>query len=98
VAAKTSFDTPFDEFVQRLSHQVPDRYRHGVRYFGLLAPRTKARLCDLIFYLLDQPRGNIPRRLPWAISLQRQFGVNPLLDSAGQPMRWSRRLSPNRDS
>ena len=30
-----------DQFVSRLCEQVPEYYRHGVRYFGLLAPRAK---------------------------------------------------------
>ena len=32
-----------NEFVERLAHQVPDRYVNNIRYFALLAPRTKGR-------------------------------------------------------
>lgn len=35
------------EFVALLAEHVPDRYRHAVRYFGLLAPRSKARTAQL---------------------------------------------------
>lgn len=30
-----------EEFVVALAEHVPDRYRHGIRYFGLLAPWSK---------------------------------------------------------
>src|SRR5260370_429257 len=30
-----------DQFVRLLATHVPDRYRPGIRYFGILAPRTK---------------------------------------------------------
>lgn len=42
-----------EEFVERLGKHVPDRYRHNVRYFGLLAPRTKGFLYETLFRLLD---------------------------------------------
>jgi len=32
-----------EKFVYILKQQVPDRGRHNMRYFGLLAPRSKAR-------------------------------------------------------
>ena len=30
-----------DGFIRLLASHVPDRYCHGIRYFGLLAPRAK---------------------------------------------------------
>ena len=66
---------------------MPDRYRHNIRYFGLLAPRTKARTHDTVFALLGQTRRGKPRRLGWAASLKKSFGVDPLLDSRGERMR-----------
>lgn len=83
-----------EEFVAKLAEHVPDRYRHGVRYFGLLAPRSKARTSDAVFLLLAQKRRPRPRRLTWAFSLQRDFGKNPLVDRNGQTMKWIRRLKP----
>lgn len=83
-----------DKFVQRLSEHVPDRYRHAIRYFGLLAPGSKARTSAALFALLRQPKRPSPRRLSWAFLLRRDFGVNPLTDRRGQPMRWIGRLSP----
>ena len=82
------------EFVERLSHHVPDRYVNNIRYFGLLAPRTKGRLYDFIFHLLSQRRRSKPKRLPWAAALKKYFGVDPLIDSEGHPMHWSGRILP----
>ena len=36
------------DFVALLGEHVPDRYRHAVRYFGLLAPRSKRRTATAI--------------------------------------------------
>src|SRR5258705_10460476 len=82
------------EFVSTLVHHIPDRYRHNVRHFGLLAPRLKARSHDLIFRLLDQERLGKPKHLPWARSLGKHFGIDPLIDTNGQRMRWLRRVPP----
>ena len=82
------------EFLATLADHVPDRYRHNVRYFGLLAPRVKCQTHDAVFALLGQERLGKPRRLWWAASLQNSFGVDPLLDHNGQRMRWTRRVPP----
>ena len=66
------------EFLATLADHVPDRYRHNVRYFGLLAPRVKCQTHDAVFALLGQERLGKPRRLWWAASLQKSFGVDPL--------------------
>jgi hypothetical protein len=83
-----------EEFAATLGEHVPDRYRHAIRYFGLLAPGSKARTSAALFALLRQPKRPRPRRLSWAFLLRRDFGVNPLIDRRGQPMRWVGRLSP----
>ena len=83
-----------EEFVTALAEHVPDRYRHGIRYFGLLAPRAKARTSAAVFALLGQPKRPRARRLSWAFSLRRDFGVDPLIDRHSQPMRWVGRLKP----
>ena len=82
------------EFVATLAHHIPDRYRHNIRYFGLLAPRVRCQTHDAVFALLGQERLGKPRRLRWAASLKKSFGVDPLLDREGQRMRWARRLPP----
>ena len=84
------------DFLTTLADHVPDRYRHNIRYFGLLAPRTKARTHDTVFALLGQARRGKPQRLSWAASLKKSFGVDPLLDSRGERMRRIGRLKPAR--
>ena len=83
-----------ETFVATLAEHVPDRYRHGIRYFGLLAPRSKGRTLTALFALLGQEQRLMPRRLGWAASLRKTFGIDPLLDSRGRPMHWVRRLTP----
>jgi hypothetical protein len=83
-----------EEFVAMLKEQMPDRGRHAMRYFGLLAPRSKACTWPAVFLLLGQKRRCHPRRSSWRWLLRRTFGVDPLLDSFGQTMHWVGRLSP----
>ena len=71
------------EFLATLADHIPDHYRHTIRYFGLLAPRVKGQTHDAVFALLGQERLGKPRRLRWATSLQKSFGVDPLLDREG---------------
>ncbi len=83
-----------EEFVDALAAQVPDRYRHAMRRFGLLAPRTQRVTSAAQFLLLKQKKRSRPLRLSWRNSLRKYFGVDPLADSRGQPMHWVRRLKP----
>lgn len=82
-----------EEFVATLADHVPD-YRHAIRYFGLLAPRSKARTSAALFLLLGQHKRPRPRPLGWAFSRRGDFGVDPLIDRHGQLMRWVGRLKP----
>ena len=82
------------DFLAALADHVPDRYRHAIRYFGLLAPRTKARTHDIVFALLGQERLGKPGRLSWAASIRKSVGNDPLLDERGDRMRWVGRLEP----
>jgi hypothetical protein len=83
-----------DAFLRALADHIPDRYRHGVRYFGLWSPRVKGRTHDTIFAFLRQPRRPKPARDRWAPSLLKCFGVDPLVDQHGHRMHWARRLPP----
>ena len=76
------------EFVTLLSPHVLDRYRHSMRYFGLLAPRTKTQTSLAVFALLGQQSRPRPPRLLWVASVRRHFGVDPLVDAYGERMRW----------
>jgi hypothetical protein len=83
-----------EEFVDTLAEHVPDRYKHGMRYFGLLAPRRKGQTSAALFALLEQEKRPRLPRLSWANSLRKHFGVDPLLDSGGRTMYRIGRLSP----
>ena len=82
------------EFIARLADQVPDRYRHAVRYFGLLAPRSFGKTYAVFWALLGQRRRPRAGRIPWAQSIRATFGRDPLLDSSGQRMYRIGRIPP----
>jgi len=83
-----------EEFAMTLAEHVPDRYRHAIRYFGLLAPGAKRRTSATLFVLLGQVKRRRPPRLSWTNSLRKHFGVDPLVDSNGQPLHWVGRQKP----
>jgi hypothetical protein len=76
------------EFVAILSQHVLDRYDHSMRYFGLLAPRTKRLTSAAVFALLGQRPRPRPPRQRWADSIKKHFGVDPLIDVFGHRMQW----------
>lgn len=77
-----------DQFVRLLAAHVPERYDHGIRYFGLLAPQTKHRLEAGVLLSLGQSRKPRPRRLTWRELMKKSFGSDPMTDSAGAEMHW----------
>jgi hypothetical protein len=83
-----------EEFIERWSQHIPERYRHAVRNFGLFSPRAMRQTSDAIFAVLGQERSLRPKPRPWAESLKRDFGRDPLLDSKGMRMTWVRRIAP----
>lgn len=83
-----------EEFVDRWAQHLPENYQHAVRTFGLFAPRSVAQTCAVVFAILGQAPKRRPRHRPWADSIRRDFGRDPLLDHKGQPMKWVRRLNP----
>jgi hypothetical protein len=80
-------------FVTMLIPHVHDRYRNSMRYFGLLAPRSKNML-SLVFLLLRQKRQPRPLPLSWAQLTYRTFGTDPSKDSRGEQMVRVGRLGP----
>ena len=80
-------------FVALLAEHAPDHYRHGIRYFGLLAPRAKSQTWTGLFVLLNQRQRRRPRRLSWRSSLRKNFGADPLV-CGGDEMHWVRREKP----
>jgi hypothetical protein len=83
-----------EEFVDFLAEHVPDRYRHAMRRFGLLAPRTQRMSSAAMFLLLGQTKCPAPQQLNWRCALRKYFGIDPLVDSRGQSMYWVGRVSP----
>ncbi len=83
-----------EEFVDRWSLHIPERYQHAVRSFGLFAPRSLGQTAAAIFVILGQKPKPRPRPRPWADSIKRDFGHDPLLDQKGTGMRWVGRLKP----
>ena len=81
-------ELPKEEFIQILADHVPDKYMHTVRYYGLLAPRSRSRVSAIMFKLLGQKRRPRPRRLSWEEMILKYFGRNPLIDSSGQLMKY----------
>jgi hypothetical protein len=82
------------EFLDRLIEHIREPYQHGVHYFGLLAPRAKSIRYPAFRRLLGQPEPSPIHPLRWAEGLYLSFGVNPLVDSRGNPMTWSHSLPP----
>ena len=80
-----------EEFVRLLIPHVIDRFENSMRYFGLLAPRSRM-LLSVVFALLKQEKFPPPERLSFADSLYKTFGKNPLIGRDGQRMRWVGRM------
>jgi hypothetical protein len=81
------------ELVSKLSDHVLDKYKHAIRYFGLLAPRNK-KLLAAVFLITGQKQRPRPQRIRWADYVRRMSGIDPLIDSKGHSLCWSGHLSP----
>ncbi len=83
-----------EEFIDRWAQHIPEHYRNAARNFGLFAPRALGQISAAIFAILGQERRPRPKPRPWADSLKRDFGYDPLLDQMGNRMKWVRRVPP----
>ena len=83
-----------ERFLHILMQHVPDARRHGMRYFGLLAPRSITRALAAVFMLLGQKRRPKPGRLDWASLHLKCFGQDPLIDDRGERMSRVGQLRP----
>jgi putative transposase/transposase-like zinc-binding protein len=79
------------EFVDLWAQHIVKRYQHAIRCFGLFSPRG---LSAAVFVVIGQKKRHLPRPIRWTDSIQRDFGKNPLMDRAGNTMRWLSRLAP----
>jgi len=91
---RVEVECSLEEFMDRWAQHIPERYQHAVRSFGLFAPRALQQTSAAIFVILRQERRPRPKPRPWADSLKRDFGRDPLLDHTGKRMKWARRLAP----
>jgi len=91
---RASVECSPEEFINRWVQHVPDRYQHSVRNFGLFASRSIRASSVAVFGILGQKRRPRPKPRPWALSVERDFGHNPLLDHTGKKMKWTRRIAP----
>jgi hypothetical protein len=87
-----------EDFIDALAQHIPERYCHGVRSFGLLAPRALSGSSTAVFTILGQKRRPRPKPRPWAISILQDFKRGALLDGKGKRMKWVGRLPPNKSS
>lgn len=83
-----------EEFTDRWAQHIPECHQHAVRSFGLFAPHALRQTAAAIFAILGQELRPRPKPRPWADSLKRDFGHDPLLDQTGNRMRWVRRIPP----
>lgn len=83
------------EFIDSWSQHIPERYQHAIRWFGLFAPHTLGKTSKAVFAILGQKQIPRPIRVPWAISIKRDFGWDPLLDHSGQRMKLVRIVPPD---
>src|ERR1700756_3713423 len=49
------------KFVALMAEHVQDRYRHSMRYFGLLSPRAKSENSEAVFQSLGQRKRARPQ-------------------------------------
>jgi hypothetical protein len=70
-----------EEFIERWSPHVPERYRLAVRCFGLLGSRVAIQQTfDALFSILGQERNPRPKPPRWIVSIKRDFRTGPLMD------------------
>ena len=74
-------------FIKRITNHLPERYRHNVRYFGLLAPRLR-RIAQTVI------ETNIPDSVAPEATNQATQRLWPPKDSRGNAMRRIRSVSP----
>jgi hypothetical protein len=84
-----------EEFIDRWAQHIPEHYQHAVRSFGLLSSRALGRTSAAIFAVLGQKQRPRPKPVPWAVSIKRDFGKDPLLDQLNNRMKWVGRLAPS---
>jgi hypothetical protein len=83
-----------EEFIDRWSQHIPERYQHAIRSFGLFSPRALRQTSAAIFATLGQTHRPRPKAVGWADAIKRHFHRDPLLDREGNTMKWKKRVPP----
>jgi hypothetical protein len=91
---RVEVQSSLEQFIDRWAQHIPEPGQHAVRSFGLFAPRALGQTSAAIFVILRQERRPRPKPRPWAESIERDFGHDPLFDQTGKRMKWVRRLAP----
>ena len=76
-----------EDFIDRWAQHIPEPHDHAVRSFGLFAPRALRHTSAAISVFLRQEQRPRPKPRPWADSIKRDFGNDPLLDHTGKRMK-----------
>jgi hypothetical protein len=84
-----------EELIARWAQHLPKNYRHSVRYFGVFSPRRWGQLAAATFVLVGEKQRPRPKRLPWAFSVERLSGRNPLIDYQGNRLTFLRHQAPS---
>lgn len=83
-----------EEFIDRWISHVRDKYQHSVRGFGLFGSRSVYQISETLFKFCGQEKRPRPKRLPWAMSIKRDFGRDRLIHVSGMKMQFLRYLAP----
>jgi hypothetical protein len=83
------------EFILRFVDQIPNRYKHGVHYFDLLAPGCKGGPYEAFLRLLRYKRRSRPRRTPWRVLFWMVYKIDPLRATNGEIMQKIGWLGPD---
>jgi hypothetical protein len=83
-----------EEFIDRLAQHVQHRYRHSMRSFGLLSPRSQVQMQAALFRAIGQEPRPKAKRMSYEVAMRKYFGVNPRLDSKGNRMTLKRQIPP----
>jgi len=81
---KVSVQCSPEEFVERWSQHIPERYRHAVRSFGLFAPRGMQKTLDAVFAILGKSDGH---------GLSLDAGPNQSCEISNETRCWTRKAS-----
>jgi hypothetical protein len=75
---KVYITLPINEFIARLSRQIPEKHFKQVRYFGIFANRVRSELCNIVLSLLNKEFVPSSDAISWRQRLINLTGIDPL--------------------